>query len=205
MSSPISAGSRPKWLIPVGIVVAVVVVLGLIFAGSYNGMVDREEAVEQSFADLDAVLQRRADLIPGLANAVKAALRQEQEIFDEITDARAAYAGAPQGSDERVEAGAQLESVLGRLLVIVEDNPELKSNETIQDFMTQFEGTENRVAQARRDYNDTTTEFNRTIRRFPRSIFAGIFGFERRPLFEAEEGDREAPEVDLEVNLDDEE
>ena len=204
MSSPFSGGSRPKWLLPVGIVVGLIVVIGLALMTTNNGLVDKETAVDQSFADLDAVLQRRADLIPGLANAVKAALRQEQEIFDEITDARAQYSGA-QSEEDRLAAGAELERGLGRLLVIVEDNPELQSNQTIRDFMTQLEGSENRVAQGRRDYNANVTDFNRAIRKFPRSIFAGILGFEKRPLFEADASDRENPEVDLEVDIDDEE
>lgn len=198
--------SRPRWLVPVLAVVAVVVVLLLPLIGSYNGLVDKDEAAEQSFADLDAVLQRRADLIPNLSSAVQAALDQEDRIFGELARARANYAGARQSGDEQgqLEASNQLEAGLGRLLVIVENYPQLQSNQQISDLMVQLEGTENRVAQARRDYNGVVTDYNRTIRRFPRSIFAGIFGFDRRPLFEADAADRESPTVDLDADDEDE-
>jgi LemA protein len=188
--------SRPRWLVPVLAVVAVIVVLIVPLVGSYNGLVDKETAVDQSFADLDAVLQRRADLIPNLSAAVEAALDQEQEVFGELARARANYAGAT-SEEDRLEASGQLEAGLGRLLVIVENYPQLQSNQQISDLMVQLEGTENRVAQGRRDYNGVVTDYNRSIRRFPRSIFAGLFGFEKRVLFEAEPADREAPQVDL--------
>lgn len=191
--------SRPRWLVPVLIVVAVIVVLILPLVGSYNGMVDKETEVDRSFADLDAVLQRRADLIPNLSTAVEAALDQEQEVFGELARARANYAGA-RSEEDRLEASGQLEAGLGRLLVIVENYPELRSNEQITNLMVQLEGSENRVAQGRRDYNETVTDYNRSIRRFPRGILAGLFGFEKRPLFEAEPADREAPTVDLDTD-----
>jgi LemA protein len=190
--------TRPRWLIPVAVVAAVVLVLGIVVVSSYNGLVDKEESVDQSFADLDAQLQRRFDLIPGLVESVRAALRQEQEVFGEIAEARTRYAGS--SGDERLEAAEDVESALGRLLVIVENYPELQSNQTIRDFQVQLEGTENRIAQARRDYNATVTDYNRSIRRFPRSMVAGTFGFDRRDLFEADEGADEAPEIDLGVD-----
>ena len=188
--------SRPRWLVPVAIVVGIVVVLILPAIGIYNSLVDKETAVDQSFADLDAVLQRRADLIPNLSAAVDAALEQEDQVFGELARARANYAGA-RSEEDRLEASGQLESGLSRLLVIVENYPQLQSNQQISNLMTQLEGTENRVAQGRRDYNGTVTDYNRSIRRFPRGILAGLFGFDKRPLFEAEPADREAPTVDL--------
>lgn len=188
--------SRPRWLIPVAIIAGIVLLLVLPLVGVYNGMVDKETQVDQSFADLDAQYQRRADLIPNLSATVDAALEQEQEVFGELARARANYAGASSDS-ERLEATNQLEQGLGRLLVVVENYPELRSNERIGDLMVQLEGTENRVAQSRRDYNETVTDYNRSIRRFPRGILAGMFGFEKRALFNAEPADREAPTVDL--------
>ena len=189
--------SRPKWLIPVAVVVGIVLVILLPLIGSYNGLVDKETEVDRVFADLDAQLQRRADLIPNIVRTAQAALDQEQEIFGELARARANYAGAS-SPEERLEAGGQVESALGRLLVIVENYPTLQSNQNLLAVQDQLEGTENRVAQSRREYNEVTTEYNRSIRRFPRSIFAGIFGFDKRTLFAVEEpGDREAPEVDF--------
>jgi LemA protein len=132
---------------------------------------------------------------------VRAALRQEQEVFGEIAEARTRYAGS--SGDERVEAAEDVESALGRLLVIIEDYPELQSNQTIRDFQVQLEGTENRIAQARRDYNAAVTDYNRSVRRFPRNIVAGMFGFDRRPLFEADDEADEPPPIDLDVETED--
>lgn len=190
-----------KWLIPVGIIVALLLVVVLPLVGAYNDLVSRDEAVNQSFSDLDAVLQRRADLIPNLASAVRGALEQEQAVFGAIAEARTRYSGA-NTPEEKFEASDQLSSALARLLVIVESYPQLRSNDNITDLMTQLEGTENRVNQARRDYNETATSYNVNIRRFPRSMLAGMFGFERKPLFEADPTDREAPNVDLDLDND---
>jgi LemA protein len=166
----------------------------------YNGLVGAEATVDRSFADLDAQLQRRNDLIPNLVSAVRGALNQEQAVFGEIARARTQYAGA-NTIDEKAQAAGQVESALARLLVIVENYPQLRSNDNIRDLQVQLEGTENRVAQARRDYNAVTTDYNVKIRQFPRTILAGMFGFDRKPLFEAEVEDREPPSVDLESGL----
>lgn len=193
---PLPMNSRPRWLIPVVAVVALVLLIVLPLIGSYNGLVDKDTAADQSFADLDAMLQRRVDLIPNIVATAKAALNQEQAVFGELARARTNYAGANTDA-EKLQAGQQVEGALGRLLVIVENYPQLQSNKNLQDVMTQLEGTENRVAQARRDYNAVVTDYNRSIRRFPRSIFAGIFGFDKRPVFAAQPADREAPQVDF--------
>jgi LemA protein len=191
--------NRPRWLIPVGIVVGVILLIVLPLVGSYNGLVGREATVDQSFADLDVQLQRRNDLIPNLVSAVRAALRQEQAVFVEIARARARYGGA--GTiEEKAEADGELSSALSRLLVIVESNPTLRSNDNIQDLMTQLEGTENRVSQARRDYNGAATSYNVNIRQFPRALIAGMFGFDRKPLFEAAPEAREAPDIEDELD-----
>ncbi len=189
--------NRPRWLIPVAIVVGVILVIVLPLIGTYNNLVGREATVDQSFADLDAQLQRRNDLIPNLVNAVRGVLNQEQEVFGEIARARTQYAGA-NTVQEKAEASQEVGSALARLLAIFENYPQLRSNENVRDLQVQLEGTENRINQARRDYNETVTTYNVQIRRFPRSILAGIFGFDRKPLFEAEEGARENPTVDLE-------
>jgi LemA protein len=188
--------SKNKWIAPVAIVSGILLLIILTLTSSYNGLVDRELKVDQSVADLDVQLQRRFDLIPNLVKAVEGALEQEREIIGKVTEARTRYAGAASGND-RVAAAGELEGALSRLLVVVESYPQVASLQNVRDLQVQLEGTENRVAQARRSYNETVTEFNRAIRRFPRSIIAGIFGFEKRTLFEAAAGADVAPTVDL--------
>lgn len=188
--------SPRKWGLFGGL--AAVVFLVALVIGSYNGLVDRETRVDQSVADLEVQLQRRFDLVPNLVSAVEGGMAQERQIIDSVTEARARYAGAT-SSDERVQAGAELESALSRLLVVVENYPQVASLQLVQDLQAQLEGTENRVAQARRVYNEAVTDFNRAIRRFPRSIVAASFGFEKRELFQAETGADQAPDVDIDT------
>lgn len=190
------SGSRPRWLVPVAVVVGVLLLAGLLLAAPYNGLVGKEATADRAFADLDAQLQRRNDLIPNLVSAVRGALDQEQTVFGELAQARRAYAGA-RSVEEQAAATSQIDAGLGRLLAIVENYPELRSNENIRDLQTQLEGTENRVAQARRDFNGAVTSYNVAIRSFPRSLIAGVFGFDRRPLFEAAPGSADNPVVDL--------
>lgn len=187
---------RPRWLVPVIIAVAILLLIVVPVISSYNGLVDKQTAVDNSFADLDSQLQRRNDLIPNLVSSVKAALNQEQAVFGELARARRNYAGASTDGG-KLAAADDISRGIGRLLVIVENYPQLRSNQNIQDLMTQLEGTENRVQQARRDYNGVVTDYNRSIRRFPRSIVAGIFGFDKRRVFSATPAAREAPTVDF--------
>jgi LemA protein len=189
---------RPRWLVP-GIIGAVVLVLLFAVIGSYNGLVDKEENVDRAFAGIDTELQRRSDLIPNAVATVKAALQQELDVFGELARARQNYAGAT-SQDEKLEAGAEIESGLARLLVIVENYPQLQSNQNLLALQNTLEGSENRIVQARRSYNEDVTEYNKAVRRFPRSIFAGIFGFDRRDLFEAAPTDRDVPDVDLDTS-----
>jgi len=184
-----------RWT-PLLVVVGVVVIMALIIGTSYNGLVDKRGAVDRSFADLDAQLQRRNDLIPNLVNAVRGALGQEQAVFGEIASARENYAGA-RTDQQKIDAANQVDGAIGRLLVIVENYPQLQSNQNIRDLQVQLEGTENRIAQSRRDYNATTTSYNVSIQHFPRSIVAGLFGFDKRPLFTAQTQAQNAPTVDL--------
>ena len=188
--------SKNKWIAPVAIVSGILLLIILTLTGSYNGLVDRELTVDQSVADLDVQLQRRFDLIPNLVKSVEGALEQEREIIGKVTEARTRYAGAGSGN-ERVAAAGELEGALSRLLVVVESYPQVASLQNVRDLQVQLEGTENRVAQARRSYNETVTDFNRAVRRFPRSIIAAMFGFEKRTLFEAVAGADVAPTVDL--------
>ena len=188
--------SKNKWIAPVAVVSGILLLIILITTSSYNGLVDRELKVDQSVADLDVQLQRRFDLIPNLVKSVEGALQQESEIIGKVTEARTRYAGAGSGN-ERVAAAGELEGALSRLLVVVEGYPQVASLQNVRDLQVQLEGTENRVAQARRSYNEAVTDFNRTIRRFPRSLVAAVVGFEKRILFEAATGADEAPTVDL--------
>jgi LemA protein len=183
-------------LIPVAVIGGIVLLLILPLMGSYNGMVDKDAEVDRAFADLDAQLQRRNDLIPNLVAAVRGALQQEQAVFGEIARARQNYAGAQTPAQKDAAAG-EMSGALSRLLVIVEAYPQLQSNQNIRDLQVQLEGTENRIGQARRDYNEKVTDYNKSIRRFPRSIFAGLFGFDRRDEFRAEPAARTAPAVNL--------
>lgn len=181
---------------PVAIVGGLVLLIVLPLVGSYNGMVDKEATVDQSFADLDAQLQRRNDVIDQLVGAVRGIINQEQQVFGEIARARQNYAGADSVGD-KAEADGELTGALSRLLVVMEAYPQLQSAQNVRDLQVQIEGTENRIVQSRRQYNAAVTDFNRHIRRFPRSIVAGMFGFDKKPLFEAEAGATDAPDVDL--------
>ncbi len=198
-----------KALVGVGIVFGVLLVgaiaIFLMVIGIRNKLVVMEENVDNQWAQVEVQYQRRYELIPNLVNAVKGTLEQEQEVFGQIADARTRYAESPSGSQDRVDAANDLESSLGRLLVIVESYPELRSNETVRDLMTQLEGTENRIAVERRRYNDLVTEFNKTIRIFPNNIINDLFlKFEEKERFESVEGADVAPEVDLSVDDDSE-
>lgn len=189
-------GGLPKWAIPLGIAFGILLLVVVPYITSRNGLVNKDEAVNQQFAQIDTVLQRRFDLIPNLATAAKAVLKQEQDVFGEIARARTQYGGATT-EDQKVQASNSLDSSLSRLLVIVENYPQLKSDGTIRDLMTQIEGTENRIAQERRTYNVVVTDYNRSIRRFPTSIVAGMSGFDRRTLFVATAASKDAPRIDL--------
>ncbi|WP_286984757.1 LemA family protein [Candidatus Aquicultor secundus] len=185
-----------KGLIVVGILVLLLVGLGVVFGGYYNSFVTKSKAVDNQWAQVETQYQRRFDLIPNLVAATKGTLKQEQKVFGEIAEARTRYSGA-QTATEKVKATNQVESALARLLVIMENYPQLKSNETVQQLMAQLEGTENRVSVERRRYNEVATEYNISISRVPGVMFAGMFGFKERTLFKSEAGAEKAPKVDL--------
>jgi len=199
MSDGLLTGARRRrgWLLPLIVLIGIGLVVVLPVVGSYNGLVDKDQAVDTQFANVQVQLQRRVDLIPNLSSSVKAALGQERAVFGEIAQARTQY-GSAKGIDQKVAASNQLEGALSRLLVIVEQYPQLQSNERIRDLMVQLEGTENRIAQERRDYNDVVNTYNRAVRRFPGSIAAGIFGFDKRLPFAATPGSDVPPSVNLE-------
>ena len=178
------------------VVIAVVGILAGFVIGSYNGLVDAEEEANNKFSTVSVMLTRRADLIPNLVNTVKGYAAHEEEIYTALADARAKLAGSSTPA-ESLEANAELESALSRLLVVVENYPELKASEQFIGLQDQLEGAENRISTARVDYNEAVTEYNTKIRRFPGSLIAGLFGFERMPLYEAPESHNEAPTVEF--------
>lgn len=184
------------WLI--GILV-VVVLLAIMIIPSYNGLVNKEEDVNQAYAQIENQLQRRLDLIPNLVNTVKGYASQEKDVIQSISDARANLAGAATPADQAT-ANDQLTNALNRLLVVVENYPDLKSNTTFQQLMDELAGTENRISVARKDYNDTVSGYNRSVKRFPGSIIAGVFGFDEIEYFKASEGAEQAPTVDFGEN-----
>jgi len=181
------------------IVLVVVAIVALVIGGMYvssrNQMVTKNEAVKSAWAQVDVVLQRRADLIPNLVETVKGFAAQEQTVFHDIAAARSALLGAQTPAD-KIAANGQLDGALGRLLLIVENYPQLKSNETFLRLQDELAGTENRIAVERKRYNDTLQDYNTFIGLFPNNIFAGWAGFQRNnAYFAAPEASREAPKV----------
>ncbi len=180
-------------------ILAVVLILALIVGGMYvgrrNEMVRLNEQVKSNWAQVDVVLQRRADLIPNLVETVKGFAAQEQTVFHDIAQARSALLGA-HSPEEKIAANRQLDGALGRLLLVVENYPQLKSNENFLRLQDELAGTENRIAVERKRYNDSVQAYNTYIALFPNNIFARWAGFQRNnAYFEASPASREAPKV----------
>jgi LemA protein len=191
-----------KTLIGLGVVVL------LFFYGVSvnNGLVNKEEAVNQRWSQVENQYQRRADLIPNLVNTVKGAADFEQQTLTDVIEARSKASSIqvsagdlnnPQKLQQFQQAQQQLSGALSRLLVTVEKYPELKANQNFQDLQTQLEGTENRIATERQRFTEAVQTYNAATRRFPGNIFAGLLGFDEKNYFEADEGAEEAPEVDF--------
>lgn len=172
---------------------------------TYNKMVESEETVENAWSKVQSAYQRRADLIPNLVETVKGYAEFEQETLTNVMEARARATSVqvdptnltPAQLQEFQAAQSNLSSSLGRLLVTVENYPELKANQNFLELQAQLEGTENRIKVERDRFNDTVTEYNKLVRRFPNSLYAGLFGFERKPQFEADATAQEAPKVEF--------
>jgi LemA protein len=183
------------------IVIVVLVLIALVLFGPYvgvrNTLVTKNEAVKASWSQVDIVLQRRADLIPNLVETVKGYAQQEQTVFGDIAKARSALlsAGSPQ---DKIAANQQLDGALGRLLLIVENYPQLKSNENFLRLQDELAGTENRIAVKRKRYNDTLQDYNTYIQKFPNNIYAGWAGFKpNEAYFAATEESRQVPKVNF--------
>lgn len=180
------------WLIGI---IALVIVIFLGVMGIYNGLVAKDVAVKTAWSQVENQYQRRFDLIPNLVETVKGYKIHESEVFEHIADARAKLAGATSVSD-KVNATNGLESALSRLLMIVENYPNLKADANFRQLMDSLEGTENRISVERMRYNEAVQAYNTSVRVFPTVMFVGMFGFEReKPLFESQKGAKEAPKV----------
>lgn len=174
-----------------------VLVLGLIFGlTSYNGLVSAEEQVNAQYAMVESKLQRRYDLIPNLVNSVKGYMKHEEAIFTEIAEARSKI-GSAQTTNEKVEAGNQLEGALSRLLMVTENYPELKADTQVVALMDELSGTENRISVERDRYNEVVKTYNLSLRKFPKNIIANWFGFEPKAYFQSVEGAAQAPTVNF--------
>lgn len=192
-----------KWLIPVGIIVVIGIIIYSMTAGFYNNANELEKKVTQSWANVETAYQRRTDLIPNLVNTVKGAADFERSTLTDVIEARAKATSVNVDADnlsaEQIQqfqqAQSGVSSALSRLLVSVERYPQLSATQNFRDLQAQLEGTENRIAVARRRYNEVVTAFNTKITSFPNLLFAGSFGFEEMPVFKAEEGAENAPEV----------
>ena len=186
------------------IIIIAVAVLAVVWGISgYNGLVSMDEGVQTKWADVETQYQRRADLIPNLVNTVKGYAAHESETLQAVVEARAKATSVnidPSNMSAEQIANFQkaqdgVSSALGRLLVTVEKYPDLKANENFRELQAQLEGTENRISVARRDYNEAARKYNTSLRSFPKNILAGMFGFEKKAYFEAQEGSEQAPTV----------
>lgn len=185
--------------------IAVVAIVALWGISAYNGMVNKDEQVENQWANVETQYQRRADLIPNLVNTVKGYAVHEQQTLQGVVAARSEATQVkidpsnitPEQLAAFQKAQSGVSSALGRLLAVAENYPDLKANENFKELQSQLEGTENRITVARKDFNDAAKTYNQTIRRFPGNILAGMFGFEKKAYFEAQEGTESAPKVEF--------
>ena len=196
--------NRKTW-ITLAIIAVIVLFLYSSGKGTYNGMVNKGEAVNGQWANVENVYQRRADLIPNLVSTVKGYAEHEQETFTAVVEARSKATGinlnandlTPENLQQFQNAQSGLSSALSRLLVVVEKYPDLKANANFMDLQKQLEGSENRISTERRKFNELAREYNTFIKEFPASIWAGLFKFEEKAYFEAAEGSDVAPKVEF--------
>jgi LemA protein len=184
--------SKKSWLV----VLVVVVLVALYLGGVYNGLVKDNESIDGQWAQVETQYQRRFDLIPNLVNSVKGIMAQEQKVFGDLADARTRYSGAGNAQD-KVTAANQVESALSRLLVVMENYPQLKSSETVQTLMVQLEGAENRISVERGRFNDAVKLFNTKVKTFPTNFVSRLLGFDVRDYFQSKPEAANAPEVKL--------
>ena len=194
-----------KSYIVIGVIIVIVIGIFMWFKGSYNQMVTRSENVSSQWSNVENQYQRRLDLIPNLVNTVKGYAEHEQNTLTQVVEARAKATQMRVNFDQLDEQTIQkfnnmqgeLSSALSRLMAISEQYPDLKANENFKELQAQLEGTENRISVERKRFNDTARAYNTAIRTFPRNLLAGMFGFDKRPYFESEEGADKAPKVEF--------
>ena len=190
--------NKKLWVILAVVAVVAILIFAIIasLVGTYNGLVEKQAEVDQKFAQVQTVLQRRSDLIPNLVSTVKGYAAHEESVYTAIADARAALSGA-KTPEELSEANGELDSAISRLLVVVENYPDLKASANFTALQDELAGAENRISTERGRYNEAVKEYNTAIRKFPNNIFAGMFGFTAADYFEADEGAQKAPEVNF--------
>ena len=183
--------------------IGAVAVVVIFFYATYNGFVNKEEGLKSAWSNVETQYQRRADLIPNLVSTVKGYAAHETQTLNEVTEARARATSINLSADdltpERLaqfqRAQAEVRSALGRLIAVSESYPDLKANQNFLELQAQLEGTENRIAVARKDFNAAAQQYNVSVRRFPANLVAKMFGFEQKPYFESAEGSEAAPQV----------
>jgi len=193
---------KKSWIV-IGVIILIVLGLYSMFKGTYNNMVTMSEAVDAQWSQVENVYQRRADLIPNLVNTVKGYAGHEKETLQSVIEARSKATSVnvdagnldAQALQRFQQAQDGLSQALSRLMVVVERYPDLKANQNFLDLQAQLEGTENRIAVERKKFNEKVREYNTYIKKFPNNLFAGMFGFDKKPYFKAEQGASKAPEV----------
>ena len=179
------------------ILLAIILLWGCSVVGTYNGLVSEQTKVEQAQADVATALQRRSDLIGNLVESVKGQMNHETEIFTKIAEARAKIGNGSVTSKENQEAQGELSSAISRLISLTENYPELKSNQNVEQLMTELAGSENRIFVARKDYNQAATEYNQKLRSFLTVLFANMMNFKEAETFKESEEAKTAPKVDF--------
>lgn len=183
--------------------IGVVAIVAIFFYATYNRFVNREESVKTAWSNVETQYQRRSDLIPNLVNTVKGYAAHETQTLEAVTEARTRATSinlsaddlTPEKLAEFQQAQGEVRSALGRLIAVSERYPDLKANQNFLELQSQLEGTENRIAVARKDFNETAQQYNMAVRRFPGNLVAKLFGFEQKPYFQAAEGSQAAPQV----------
>jgi LemA protein len=180
----------------IGLGILLIIVLSV--AGIYNNLVQTKLSYETQWGQVENQLQRRFDLIPNLVSSVKGMMKQEQAVFNYIADARTKYAGTSNSDvNSKIAAASEMEGAIGRLLLIMENYPELKSSQNVTGLMDELAGTENRIAVERNRYNETVKQYNIVVKKFPTNVFANMWGFQPAVLFEAVESSNVAPNVEF--------
>lgn len=185
-----------RWWV-IGGIAAVILIIVVYFVSTYNSLARKNQNIEAQWGQVETQMQRRYDLIPNLISSVQGSMKQEKAIFTNITEARKSYGNA-KTTKEKMEANAKIDQSVGTLInAIGEDYPNLRSSENVSTLMTQLEGTENRIATERRDYNKEIRSFNRSVISFPTNIIANMMGFQKMDYFEAVKGSEKVPKVDF--------